>query len=99
MVKKLFVFVVEHQQGMRPASTSQKDTLMLRKNSNMIYFQWNSNYHYNMYLQQLCIYTDTYIIRIPTNVHIYLGTYLYGTNLIRTRTEPLRNKQEFKEYF
>ena len=28
-----------------------------------------------------------------------MGTYLYGTKLIRTRTEPLRNKQLFIEYF
>ena len=26
-----------------------------------------------------------------------MGTYLYGTKLIRTNTEPLRNKRIFKE--
>ena len=28
-----------------------------------------------------------------------MGTYLYGTKLIRTKTEPLRNKQVFLEFF
>ena len=30
---------------------------------------------------------------------IYIGKYLYGTNLIQTRAEPPRNKQLFLEYF
>ena len=32
-------------------------------------------------------------------MHIYMSTYLYGTKVIRTRTEPLRNKQVFIEYY
>ena len=28
-------------------------------------------------------------------MHIYIGTHLKGPKLIRTRTEPLRNKQVF----
>ena len=39
------------------------------------------------------MHTDTYLIRIINNVHIYTGTYLYETKLIRTRMEPLRNEQ------
>ena len=42
---------------------------------------------------------DTYTIRIFNNAHIYMGTSLYGTKLIRTNTEPLRNKRIFTELF
>ena len=30
-------------------------------------------------------------------MYIYVRTFLWGTKLIRTRTEPLRNKREFME--
>ena len=36
------VFVAAHLRGLRPAATSTRDTLMLRKNSNVMYFQSNS---------------------------------------------------------
>ena len=32
-------------------------------------------------------------------MHLNMGTYLYGTKLIRTRTETLRNKRVFTEYY
>ena len=40
-----------------------------------------------MYFSLLCTYTDTYIIRILNNAHIYMGTYLYGT----CRGTPVRH--------
>ena len=41
--------VAAHLRGMRPAPTSQKDTVTLRENSNNTYLYSNSNYHNNMF--------------------------------------------------
>ena len=32
-------------------------------------------------------------------MYMYIGTYLQGTKLLRTKTEPLRNKQVFMEQY
>ena len=45
------------------------------------------------------IHTDTYLIRIPNQSTYILVRNLYGTKLIQTRTEPLRNKRMFADYF
>ena len=42
------------------------------------------------------IWIRTYYVSLT--MHIYIGTSLYGTKLIRTRTEPLGNKQVFIEH-
>ena len=47
--------VAAHLRGMRPTLTSQKDTLMLRRNSNIIYSLLDFNYIYIMYFN-CCAY-------------------------------------------
>ena len=45
-------------------------------------------------------YTCGYVFyTYPQPKYIYTGKYFYGSKLIQTRTEPLRNKQVFIEYF
>ena len=46
-----------------------------------------------------CAYIRIRIYYVSLTMHIYMGTYLYGTKLIRTRTEPLRSKGVFIEYY
>ena len=46
-----------------------------------------------------CAYIRIRIQYVSLTMHIYMGTYLYGTKLIRTRTEPLRNKRVFMDYY
>ena len=43
------VFETAHLQCMRLAPTNQKDSLTLKKASNITYFSSNCNYHDNMY--------------------------------------------------
>ena len=35
---RVLLYVAEHLRGMRPTLTNEKDTLMLRRNLNIIYF-------------------------------------------------------------
>ena len=66
---------------MRPAPTNKKDTLMLRKNSNTNTINQTSNYALVDYFQVMRMYTDTYLLGIPNNVHIYWYVF------IRNRTD------------
>ena len=74
--------VAAHLRGIRPTLTTKKDTLMLRRNSNIILFLLNFLYNYTMYFSLLCTHTDTYIKRILNNAHIY------GYVFIRNQTDP-----------
>ena len=49
LLESVEVSVAAHLRGMRPAPTSQKDTVTLRENSNNTYLYSNSNYHNNMF--------------------------------------------------
>ena len=87
----LWLFVAAHLRGMRPTLTSQKDTLMLRKNSNIIYFLLDFNYNYIMYFN-CCAYIRIRIQYVSLTMHKYrlriytepnwsrLGRNRYGTN-------------------
>ena len=80
---QIFVIpVAAHLRGMRLAPTSQKDTLMLWKNSNTNIINETLDYVLLDYFYKLYIYTDTYLIRILNNVHIYW--YIF----IRNQTDP-----------
>ena len=84
--------VAAHLRNMRPAPTSKKDTLMLRKSTNTNTNNQTPNYVFLDYFQFLCTYTDTYLIRIHNKctyilIRIYtepnwsrLGRNRYGTN-------------------
>ena len=48
----------------------------------------------------MCIYTDTHLLRIHnkfTEIKWYVFYTEHSTELIQTRTEPLRSKQVFTE--
>ena len=77
---------------------TQKDTLMLRRNSNIFYFLLDFNYNYIKYFN-CCAYIRIRIDYVTLTMHINMGTFLYGTKLIRTRAEPLRNRRVFTELY
>ena len=90
--------VAAHMRGMRPTPTAKKDTLMLKRNSNILLFLLNFHYNSIMYFN-CCAYIRIRTYYVSLTMHINLGTYLYGTKLIQTRTETLRNKRVFTEYY
>ena len=83
--------VAAQLRGMRLAPTNTKHTQMLRTNLNIKNFWSNSKLLLSHVFQELCIYKDTYLIRIHnkckyTLVRIYtepkssgLGRNRYGT--------------------
>ena len=66
--------VAAHLRGMRPTFTSQKDTLMLRRNTNIINFQLDLNYNYIVYFN-CCAYIW---IRINNSAHIFGNVFIWN---------------------
>ena len=67
---------------MRPAPISNKDTLMLKENSNTKSFTQTFIYVLLENFWVLCISMDTYLLSILNNVHIYWDVF------IRNQTDP-----------
>ena len=93
------ISVAAHLRGMRLTLTAKKDPLMLRRNSNILLLLLNFHYNCIMYFNCCAHIRIRIYIYVSLTMHINMGTYLYGTKLIRTRTEPLRNKRVFTEHY
>ena len=72
---------------------------MLRVNTDFYTSIQTLNQNFYTYLEVVYIHTDTYLIRIHNQYTYILVHILYGTKLIQTETEPLRNKRVITEYF
>ena len=79
-----------HQQKRQPNA---------QKKHRLLDFHLNFKCNYYTNLQLVSIHTDTYCIRIHNQCTYTLVCILYGTERIQTRTEPLRKKRVFTEYF
>ena len=89
--------IAAHLQSLRLAPTSTKDTPMLRINSKHYHFNSNSKLPQS-YIFITIVHIYGYVsYTYPWQMFINVGTYLYGTKLIRTRAEPLQNKRVFTE--
>ena len=63
------------------------------------YFQSNSKLLLS-YVFKTIVHIYRYVSSTyPQQMYLYIGTYLYGTSLIPTRSEPLRNKRVFTEFY
>ena len=58
------LLVAAHLRGLRPTPTSKKDTTMIKENSNTKTINQTLNYLLLQFFKLLCVYTDTYLIRI-----------------------------------
>ena len=88
--------VAAHLRIMQPAPTSQKDTQRSGKTQTVHTFNQTQTIVITC-IFKYCAYIRIRIEYVYLQMHIFMGTSLYGTKLIRTRTEPLPNKRVFIE--